>query len=142
MREKGERAASTCSARRKRSTTSSYVEALARERGLPLITRIQADQVPAELSTRVPINFARQHKLLAARRDEDGVVRVAVEQPARPVAARRPARAVRQALRARSPRRADVIEDAINRVYERTRRERARRADTDDDVEELQDIID
>ena len=55
----------------------SYVEALARELGLPVITRIQADQVPAELIARVPINFARQHRLLPLG-EEDGVVRVAV----------------------------------------------------------------
>src|SRR4051812_41942438 len=55
----------------------SYVEALARELGLPVITRIQADQVPAELISRVPINFARQHRLLPLG-EEDGIVRIAL----------------------------------------------------------------
>ena len=43
---------------------SSYVEAIARELGLPVLTRLQTDQVPAELIEKVPINFARQHGLL------------------------------------------------------------------------------
>ena len=56
---------------------SSYVEALARELGLPVLTRIQTDQVPQELIERVPINFARQHVLLPLS-ESDGTVRVAM----------------------------------------------------------------
>ena len=83
-----------------------FVEALARELGMPVITRIQADQVPAELIAQVPINFARQHRLLPLG-EQDGVGARGDEQPARPVAARRPALAARQALRGRGRARRD-----------------------------------
>ena len=56
---------------------SSYVEAIARELGLPVLTRLQTDQVPAELIEKVPINFARQHGLLPLS-ESDGAVRVAM----------------------------------------------------------------
>ena len=88
-------------------------------------TKIQTDQVPAELIERVPINFARQHRLLPLA-ESDGVVRVAMSN----LLDLSPLDDLRALLGKRceavaAP--ADVIEDAINRVYERTRRERARR---------------
>src|SRR5688500_5445729 len=54
-----------------------YVGALARELGIPQVTKIATDQIPAELIGRVPINFARQHGLLPLAED-DKSVRVAV----------------------------------------------------------------
>jgi general secretion pathway protein E len=117
-----------------------YVEALARELGLPMVTKIQADEIPNELVELVPINFARQHKLLPLSQNGD-VIRVAISNPLdlSPL----------DDLRALSGKRcetvvasADVIEAAINRVYERKNENALSESDNDDDVEELQDLID
>jgi general secretion pathway protein E len=117
-----------------------YVEALARDLGLPVLTKIQVDEIPNELIELVPINFARQHKLLALSMN-DGVVRVAVANPLdlSPL----------DDLRALCGKRceplvasADVIESAINRVYERKNENALAESDNDDEVDELQDLID
>src|SRR5688572_6694263 len=93
---------------------AAYVEALARDLGLPVLTKIQVDEIPNELVELVPINFARQHKLLPlAIRDQ--TLRVAIANPLdlSPL----------DDLRALSGKRcdpvvasADLIEAAINRV--------------------------
>ena len=118
----------------------SYVEALARELELPVITRIQTDQVPAELIAAVPINFARQHRLLPFAQ-ENGVVRVAMSN----VLDLSPLDDLRSLLGKRcepvaAP--ADVVDDAINRIYERRDEAALSEAGAEDDVEELQDLID
>ena len=51
--------------------------ALASEAGLDLIDKLPVDQIPAELIEAVPINFAKQNRLLPIGH-EDGSVRVAV----------------------------------------------------------------
>jgi general secretion pathway protein E len=118
----------------------SYIEALARELGLAVITKIQADQVPAELIARVPINFARQHRLLPfAQTDE--VVRVAMSN----VLDLSPLDDLRALLGKRCEAvaaGADMVEDAINRVYERRDENALSESDKQADVEELQDLID
>jgi general secretion pathway protein E len=119
---------------------SAYVEALARDLGLPVITKISVDEIPAELVELVPINFARQHELLPLSISGD-VLRVAVANPLdlSPL----------DDLRALSGKRCDpvvasaeVIEAAINRVYERKDENALAESDADDEVEELQDLID
>jgi general secretion pathway protein E len=118
----------------------SYLEALARELDLEVITRIQADQVPTELIARVPINFARQHRLLPfAQTDE--VVRVAVSNllDLSPLDDLRALLGKRCEAVAATP---DLVEDAINRVYERRDENALSESDKNDDVEELQDLID
>jgi general secretion pathway protein E len=119
---------------------SAYVEALARDLGLPVITKIAADEIPAELVKLVPINFARQHELLPLSINGD-VMRVAVANPLdlSPL----------DDLRALTGKRcepivaaAEVIEAAINRVYERKDESALSESDGGDDVEELQDLID
>jgi general secretion pathway protein E len=119
---------------------AAYVEALARDLGLPIVTKIQVDEIPNELVELVPINFARQHKLLPLTLRDD-VVRVAIANPLdlSPL----------DDLRALSGKRceavvasADVIEAAINRVYERKNENALNESDNQVDVEELQDLID
>jgi general secretion pathway protein E len=118
----------------------SYVEALARELGLAVLTRVQVDQVPAELIEKVPINFARQHRLLPFA-EQNGVVRVAMSN----VFDLSPLDDLRALLGKRceavaAP--ADMVDDAINRVYERRNENALAETDKHDEVEELQDLID
>jgi general secretion pathway protein E len=117
-----------------------YVEALARDLGLAVITKIQVDEIPIELVDMVPINFARQHKLLPLSLRGD-VIRVAIANPLdlSPL----------DDLRALSGKRCetvvalpDVIESAINRVYERKNENALAESENDDEVDELQDLID
>jgi general secretion pathway protein E len=119
---------------------AAFVEALARDLGLPVITKIQVDEIPVDLLELVPINFARQHELLPLAYSGDAI-RVAVANPLdlSPL----------DDLRALSGKRcepvvasADVIEAAINRVYERKDHNALAESGKDDDVEELQDLID
>jgi general secretion pathway protein E len=118
----------------------SYVEALARELGLSVLTRVQVDQVPAELIEKVPINFARQHRLLPFA-EQNGVVRVAMSN----VLDLSPLDDLRALLGKRCEAVAapdDMVDDAINRVYERRNENALAETDKEDDVEELQDLID
>jgi general secretion pathway protein E len=91
--------------------------ALADEAQLPLVDRLDPADVPTALATRVPIAFAKAHRILVVREDE-GAVHVVCGDPfdtqaiddlrvifGKPVEA---------AVAGR-----DRIEDAINRVYER-----------------------
>jgi general secretion pathway protein E len=119
---------------------SAYVEALARDLGLAVITKIQVDEIPIELVDLVPINFARQHKLLPLSLRGD-VIRVAIANPLdlSPL----------DDLRALSGKRCetvlalpDLIESAINRVYERKNENALSDSENDDEVDELQDLID
>jgi general secretion pathway protein E len=117
-----------------------YVEALARDLGLPVLTKIQVDEIPIELIELVPINFARQHKLLPLS-THDNTVRVAVSNPLdmSPL----------DDLRALCGKRCDpvvasseLIEQAINRVYERKEANALTESDNDVEGDELQDLID
>ena len=119
---------------------TAFVEALARDLGLPTLTKIQVDEIPLELLELVPINFARQHKLLPLS-IRDSVVRVAISNPLdlSPL----------DDLRAMCGKRceplvasSELIESAINRVYERKNENALAESDNDDEGEELQDLID
>jgi general secretion pathway protein E len=119
---------------------AAYVEALARDLGLPVLTKILVDEIPIELIELIPINFARQHKLCPLSL-QNGVVRVALSNPLdlSPL----------DDLRALCGKRceplvasADLIEAAINRVYERKDENALNDKDSDHDVDELQDLID
>ena len=119
---------------------ATYLEALARELGLDVITRIPTDQVPPDLIGRVPINFARQHHLLPFAENERSV-RVAVSN----VLDLSPLDDLRALLGKHcepvaAP--ADMIDDAINRVYERRDENALAEADDSQEGEELQDLID
>ncbi len=116
------------------------VRALADEVGVPFLEKLRYDEIPAELIDQVPINFARQHRLLPLER-KDGVVLVAVSNPLDPT----PLDDLRALLGgevrpiAATP---EAIEDAINRVYERKDETALGEARAGEEVEELQDLID
>jgi general secretion pathway protein E len=116
------------------------VRALADEVGIEFIEKIAADQIPEELIDTVPINFARQNRVLPLSLS-DSTVRVAVANPLDlfpiddlrilldktiiPVAASE-----------------EAIDDAINRVYERKDETALAEAKDGEEVEELRDLID
>jgi general secretion pathway protein E len=119
---------------------SAYIEALARDLGLPVLTKIQVDEIPIELIELVPINFARQHKLLPLALKPDAI-RVAIANPLdlSPL----------DDLRALSGKRcepviasADLIESAINRVYERKDENALAESNRGQEKDDLQDLID
>ena len=117
-----------------------YVAAIAQELGLEVIKKIQTDEIPNELIELVPITFARTHELLPFS-EREGVIDVAMAnildlsplddlrvlsgKECRPVAAA-----------------GNLIEDAINRVYERKDENALSEATEGQEVEELQDLID
>jgi general secretion pathway protein E len=121
-------------------------KALADEVGIPFLDQIKPADVPAPLIDAVPITFARQHKLLAlggldSSRPDIGPVKVAVSNPLDPT----PLDDLRALLgRAVVPVAAtsEVIEDAINRVYERKDETALTEAKDEAAAEELQDLID
>ncbi|MCG8555975.1 MAG: type II secretion system ATPase GspE [Proteobacteria bacterium] len=116
------------------------LRALAAEVGMQVATKIQPDEIPAELVDAVPINFARQHRVLPIG-ERDGRVLVAIAdvldlapiddlrallgKPIEPLAAA-----------------GDLIDDAINRVYERKDENALAEKQEADTVDELQDLID
>jgi general secretion pathway protein E len=114
--------------------------ALAEEAGMPFLTELKVDQVPIDLIERTPINFARQHGVLPIGRDGEKVI-VAVAHPLDPT----PLDDLRALLG--SPISAvaaplDAIERAINRVYERKDENALADSSSQQDEEELQDLID
>ena len=116
------------------------VRALADEIGIATVDKIRTEDIPAELIEAVPIGFARQHKVLPLG-ERDGAVLVAVSDPLDPL----PLDDLRALLGkiidpVAAPR--EVIEDAINRVYERKDEQSLAEAKEGEEVEELQDLID
>jgi general secretion pathway protein E len=115
--------------------------ALAEEAQLPLVERIDPNEIPTALATRVPIAFAKAHKVLVVREDEAAVhvicgdpfatqalddLRVIFGKP------------VEASIGGR-----DRIEDAINRVYERQAgEERLEGDEANADEEAASDILD
>jgi general secretion pathway protein E len=117
-----------------------YCEALASELGLEVIRKIVTEEIPIDLIEKVPINFARQHRLLAIGRRGTAVrvamanvldmsplddLRALLRSPCEPVAAP-----------------IQVVDDAINRVYERKDENALSDGSDREDVAELQDLID
>ncbi|MDH5673454.1 MAG: ATPase, T2SS/T4P/T4SS family [Myxococcales bacterium] len=117
-----------------------YMEALAEELGLDLVQQITPDMVPQELLDKTPINFARQHRLLPIGTDGN-VVRVATSNVL-DLAALDDLRALLGCRCEPVAAPSDVIEDAINRVYERRDENALAESDQQEDIEELQDLID
>ena len=66
--------------RRNYVTEEQMLHALAAQLDLPMVTEINPEACDAELATRVPINFARHHRLMPIRRNGRGV-EVAVADP-------------------------------------------------------------
>lgn len=114
--------------------------ALADEAELPLVERVDPAEVPTLLATRVPIAFAKAHRVLVVREDE-GAVHVVCGDPfdtqalddlrvlfGKPVEASVGGR--------------DSIENAINRVYERQVGDEQLESDEASVDEEASDILD
>ncbi|MBC7171771.1 MAG: type II secretion system protein GspE, partial [Polyangiaceae bacterium] len=116
------------------------VKALADEIGMSFIGRIDPSKVPEELIEAVPINFARQHRLLPIGRS-DGAIKVAVANPLDPFALD-DLRALlgERVIAVAAP--SEAIDDAINRVYERKDETALADSAGNDEEEELQDLID
>ncbi len=96
---------------------AAIARALADEAELPYVEKIEVDKIATALATRIPITFAKQHKVLINAEDDHNVfviigdpfdtialdeIRVLFEKPVEAAVAP-----------------AERIEDAINRVYER-----------------------
>jgi general secretion pathway protein E len=114
---------------------------LAEEAQLPFVERIDPAEIVTSVATRVPINFAKTHRVLVVREDEHAVhvvcsdpfdtqalddLRVIFDKPVEAVVGGR-----------------DRIEDAINRVYEKQAgEERLESDDANADEEASSDILD
>ncbi|MBZ0121726.1 MAG: Flp pilus assembly complex ATPase component TadA, partial [Sandaracinaceae bacterium] len=115
------------------------VRALADEVGIGFLESIKVEDVALELIEKVPIGFARQHRVLPLR-DEGSRVVAAVSNPLDPA----PLDDLRallgkpiEAVAATS----EAIEDAINTVYER-KDQSSLGEKNEDDEDELVDLID
>ncbi len=121
---------------------ATIVRALAEEVGIPFVDKIRNEDVPANLVDKIPISFARQHRLLGLAEDgEFGPIRVAMANPLDPA----PLDDLRALLgRTVLPVAAttEAIEDAINRVYERKDETALSEAKDGEEIEELQDLLD
>ena len=116
------------------------VRALADEVGMEFLEKIATDLIPEELIDAVPINFARQNRVLPLAHSNDSV-RVAVANPLDPF----PVDDLRILLgKTIIPVAAseETIVDAINRVYERKDETALAEAKEGEEVEELRDLID
>ena len=114
--------------------------ALADEVGMEFVERIGTDQIPEDLIEAVPINFARQNRVLPLAHTAQ-TVRVAVANPLDPF----PIDDLRILLgKTIVPVAAaeETIDDAINRVYERKDETALAEAKDGEQVEELKDLID
>ncbi len=114
---------------------------LAEEAQVGVVERIDPAEIVTSVATRVPINFAKAHRILVVREDEQAVhvvcgdpfntqalddLRVIFDKPVEAVVAGR-----------------DRIEDAINRVYEKQAgEERLESDDSNQDEEAASDILD
>jgi general secretion pathway protein E len=116
------------------------VRALADEVGMEFVEKIATDIIPEELIDAVPINFARQNRVLPLTQSEDSV-RVAVANPLDPF----PVDDLRILLgKTITPVAAseETIDDAINRVYERKDETALAEDKEGEEIEELRDLID
>ena len=92
-------------------------KALAAEAELPFVESPDADRIPTALATRLPITFAKSHKVLVTNED-DFAVYVLVGDPF-DTAAVDEIRVLFSKTVEASVAPSEKIEDAINRVYER-----------------------
>src|SRR5260370_2064115 len=115
--------------------------ALADEAQLPLVERIDVGQIPTLLATRVPIAFAKSHRLLVVHEDE-AAVHVICGDPFDTQALDDLRVIFGKSIEASVSGR-DRIEDAINRVYERQAGEEQLESDgSSADEEAASDILD
>jgi general secretion pathway protein E len=130
-------------------TEEQVLRALAQQLDLPFSAKLSLDEITPELIRRMPINFAKQNKLIPLR-EEDGVLIVAISDPL-DTATLDEARMLleRPVVAHLAP--AQAILDAINQVYDRAANESERLMDdlkTGDldslahELEEPQDLLD
>ncbi|MCB9633305.1 MAG: Flp pilus assembly complex ATPase component TadA [Sandaracinus sp.] len=119
---------------------SELVRALAAELGLEFVAKIDPSTVPEAVIEQVPINFARQQKILPIGERDETVI-AATSDPLDPAAADdlrallgRPIELVAAT--------SETIDDAINRVYERKDEASLGEKDNADEVDEIQDLLD
>ncbi|MDI7266493.1 MAG: type II secretion system ATPase GspE [Myxococcota bacterium] len=114
------------------------VRFLADELSMPVLSRIDPDQIPADLVDAVPIRFAKQHRIVPIGRTAAGVL-VAVADPL-DSAALDDLRTIFSAEPIPALALADRILEVINQVYERKASDLGARDEEGD--EQLQDILD
>jgi len=114
------------------------VRLIADEFSMPVLPRIEADQVPADLVRQVPIRFAKQHRVLPVRRVDGGVL-VALADPLDSTALDdlRAVLGVEPLPALADP---DRILEVINQVYDREASELGSKEE--EQADELQDILD
>jgi general secretion pathway protein E len=96
---------------------ATIAQALAAEAELPYIDRPDVERISTELATRLPISFAKTHKILVTSED-DGAVHVLVGDPFDTIALDEMRILFGKGVEA-SVASSEKITDAINRVYER-----------------------
>jgi len=99
-------------------TEDQLLQALAEQLELHLNEKLDDKAIPDELITKVPINFAKQYKLVPLSTGEDGTVRVAAADPLQ-VAAIDDLAVLLNAPVEVELASSTVIMDAINRAYDR-----------------------
>ncbi|WP_437967651.1 type II secretion system ATPase GspE [Sorangium sp. So ce260] len=120
---------------------ATIAKALAEECEVGLLPRIDIDAVPLELASRVPITYAKQHKILPLA-EQDGVVYCAVADPLDTTAID-DVRALFGKPVEIAVATSDVVLNAINRIWERKEDGGAKlEGDTALEEDNLVDIID
>ncbi len=122
------------------ATLESVAKGIAEECGLPFIEEVDPESVPISVGTRLPIAYARAHKLLVVN-ESDEEVEVVTGDPLDTQGIDDVRASFGKAVRvtAAPP---DVVEHAINRVYERQETD-SELESTDEEVDESQvDILD
>ncbi len=120
---------------------AAIAQALAAEAELPYVSSIEPDRISAALATRVPITFAKSHRILVLSEDETAVY-VVVGDPF-DTAALDDVRVLFNKPVEASVAGNEPIEDAINRVYEREAGAGELETDTDTvDEDAASDILD
>ncbi len=119
---------------------SAIAQALAEELGLRYMPSIDIEAVPMSVAERIPITYAKQHRLLVLSADEERVycacadpLDVVAIDDVRTVFGKR----VELAVATR-----ETVENAINRVWERREHGGMLEGDTKHDDDELIDILD
>ncbi len=117
-------------------------QALADECGLPFVQRIDIDAIATAVAAKLPISYAKSHRILVTAED-DTRVKVVCADPL-DTAGLDDIRALFQKPVEATVASAENVVDAINRVYERTD-QTGGELETNDDIsaeEELEDILD
>jgi general secretion pathway protein E len=121
---------------------AAVAQALADECGLPFLSRIDVDAIATPVAAKVPISYAKSHRILVTAED-DQYVHLVCADPL-DTAGLDDIRALFQKPVEASVASAENVVDAINRVYERTD-QGGGELETNDEIraeEELEDILD